>query len=536
MNLFFLFAKILLTGAVVLGLELAASRIMTPFFGVSLHVWSSILGITLIALAFGYKFGGVLALKLGRDRSLLFYLCAGAFSSLWVSLCMWTYPFLFQPLAGFSLVAGSIIACVYLLLVPLIILSALNPLLVSLLTGPEGEEGDHGAGHVFFVSTVGSVLGVFIVAYGFLPYMTNYQTIVLLAIILSVLSIAGLFLLGRRGDTLFRPALALSVAAFLIAAGTLASGGLERFTRSFEYQGNTWQVTHAAPSFFGNIQIVDFLDKQGRPVSRALMTEGMTQNHFTADGVSVTAYTYGVERLALAAVTNPQKALVLGVGAGVIPAAFVRAGIDVEAVDLNKNIVDAGRDYLWLDPAGMKIEIEDARTAVRHCRTDNDIVVVDLFREDGMPEHLVTREFYQDIRNCLKEGGVIAMNTFVNISKPRAQFALVKSVSNVFGNVLYTPYPSADGQGANVFLLARKSADGAVGQFGVDVAGAPAPIAQGLKTALENTVTFTPDDPRFAGLPLLSDVSNQWKHLAQADESEYRQKIVRNLPWQILVN
>ena len=63
MNFIFYF-KLFSTGEIVLGLELVASRILIPFFGVSLHVWSSILAVTLIALAIGYKFGGFLSNRL----------------------------------------------------------------------------------------------------------------------------------------------------------------------------------------------------------------------------------------------------------------------------------------------------------------------------------------------------------------------------------------------------------------------------------------------------------------------------------------
>ena len=50
-------AFIFVTGAVTLSLEVLASRIMTPYFGVSLFIWSGILSITLTFLAAGYYFG-----------------------------------------------------------------------------------------------------------------------------------------------------------------------------------------------------------------------------------------------------------------------------------------------------------------------------------------------------------------------------------------------------------------------------------------------------------------------------------------------
>jgi hypothetical protein len=56
-----LHAVLFISGASILALELLASRIMTPYFGVSLYIWTGILSITLLALAIGYWGGGRLA-------------------------------------------------------------------------------------------------------------------------------------------------------------------------------------------------------------------------------------------------------------------------------------------------------------------------------------------------------------------------------------------------------------------------------------------------------------------------------------------
>ena len=50
---------IFVTGAAILALQLLASRIMAPFFGVSLYIWTGILSITLLCLASGYYVGGI---------------------------------------------------------------------------------------------------------------------------------------------------------------------------------------------------------------------------------------------------------------------------------------------------------------------------------------------------------------------------------------------------------------------------------------------------------------------------------------------
>ena len=108
---FAFYAKLALTGAIILGLEIVASRILTPFFGVSLNVWSSILAVTLIALAIGYKFGGFLSNRLQFSSLVAYFVGSGAISAAWLNLSFLSYPILLGRLSDWGLIAGSIASC-----------------------------------------------------------------------------------------------------------------------------------------------------------------------------------------------------------------------------------------------------------------------------------------------------------------------------------------------------------------------------------------------------------------------------------------
>ena len=75
---------IFMTGAVILGLELAASRYMAPMFGSSLYIWGAILSITLLCLSAGYSLGGRLGVSLAApvNRLILFALI----SATWIGV------------------------------------------------------------------------------------------------------------------------------------------------------------------------------------------------------------------------------------------------------------------------------------------------------------------------------------------------------------------------------------------------------------------------------------------------------------------
>ena len=63
-----LYGTVTISGAAVMMLELLGTRIIGPFYGVSLYVWSSLISVALIALALGYYLGGLVADKQTRFR------------------------------------------------------------------------------------------------------------------------------------------------------------------------------------------------------------------------------------------------------------------------------------------------------------------------------------------------------------------------------------------------------------------------------------------------------------------------------------
>jgi hypothetical protein len=200
----FLHAILFISGAAILALELLASRIMTPYFGVSLYIWTGILSITLVSLALGYRLGGWLATSsppghVGSARTLRLYLLMPALASIAIVAACLAYPHTFSPLANFSLIGGAFAACLMLLFLPLVATSAMNPLLVAILLQgrPGARSGDAGAGNVFFVSTIGSVAGVFVTAFGLIPYFSNFSALLTVALVLALLSLAAAIVARR---------------------------------------------------------------------------------------------------------------------------------------------------------------------------------------------------------------------------------------------------------------------------------------------------------------------------------------------------
>ena len=73
----YLYVVVFLTGAAVLALELLGTRILGPFYGVSLFLWSSLITVTLMGLSLGYALGGRWADKSAKV-SRFYYIVAAA--------------------------------------------------------------------------------------------------------------------------------------------------------------------------------------------------------------------------------------------------------------------------------------------------------------------------------------------------------------------------------------------------------------------------------------------------------------------------
>ena len=84
------------------------------------------------------------------------------------------YPVVFPLLSNLNLILASFLGGIILLALPLIALSAMNPLLIAL-ARDAGPAGDGGAGRVFFISTVGSVAGVVLTAFLMIPYPDQFS-------------------------------------------------------------------------------------------------------------------------------------------------------------------------------------------------------------------------------------------------------------------------------------------------------------------------------------------------------------------------
>ena len=115
---------------------------------------------------------------------------------------------------------------------------------------------------------------------------------------------------------------------------------------------------------------------------------------------------------------NPKRILIIGEGGGTIPTALQEMfpATQIDLVELDKAIDGVARTYFDFKPGpNMHVFIEDGRVYVKRAtaqRPNYDMVMLDAFDADYIPEHMLTKEFLEEVRADMTPRGVIVANTF----------------------------------------------------------------------------------------------------------------------------
>ena len=160
----FLYVIVSITGAAVMMIELMGTRIIGPFYGVSLFVWSSLISVTLLALAIGYYVGGLLADKQGFVRlSHVIFLAA-----ILTGVIPLMSSGVLSATNSLGLRAGAFASAFILFSPCLVLLGMAGPFVIKMATSRLEGVGVV-VGSVYAVSTLGSVFGTLLLGFYLLP-------------------------------------------------------------------------------------------------------------------------------------------------------------------------------------------------------------------------------------------------------------------------------------------------------------------------------------------------------------------------------
>ncbi len=417
MKRYILEITVFLCGAAVMIFELAGSRVLGPYLGTSIFIWTSLIGIILGSLSLGYWAGGKLADKKPAFSILAWIIFAGA---LFIGLT----TLIKEPVLGRlpRLISGikwqSVIASLILFAPASIFLGMVSPYAVRLKIKNLQTSGTT-VGNLYAISTIGSIAGTFAAGFLLIPLIGTTNILLSITILLCIVS-TGLFLFHRNIRKLKAPIAFLFLMILISIAYNI---------RTKKYIDKD--------TCYNRVWIYDAVDDAtGKPIKFLRINNESSSAMFLDSDELVFPYAK-YYRLAEHFTPGFISGLVLG-GAGYsYPKYFLQhykeATMDV--VEIDPELTSLAREYFRLkDDPRLRIFHEDGRTYLKNSTTKYDVIFGDTFKSlYTLPWHLTTTEAVMETYQMLNEGGCVLVNIISSISGPasdflRAEYATYKSV------------------------------------------------------------------------------------------------------------
>src|SRR3972149_7586490 len=336
----FLYGTVFVTGLVILMLEVLGSRVMGPFFGISLYIWASLISVTLIALSIGYCLGGRIAdikavQKLAKESkkakpggiiadintgwgflySIILFSAVAILFIQFISapLMEWSYNL-------FGIKLGVLLSALIVFSVPLLLLGMASPYVIRLLVTETGRVGGV-AGGVFAISTLGSVIGALLTAFVLIPNIGVNKSFTLGALLLIFVSGAYSIAWKKYYQVLIAVLILLiSLYLLLFYQKTLAKDDLRK-------------VVFQTDTLYGQLKVVDILGSD----YRAALIDGGVQNILNQSVYKIepSSYVSQLAQLLPAFGIRSGDVLVIGLGAGEVPRVLSKLGYQIDIVEID---------------------------------------------------------------------------------------------------------------------------------------------------------------------------------------------------------
>lgn len=426
---YFLYLTVFTTGATILIIEILGTRIIAPFYGSTIFVWSSLITVTLAALAAGYWIGGWFA-----DRKpqfpWLFRIILTASLFLFPVIPLTRPILLFTD--RFGMRAGPLLATTLLFTIPLFLLGTATPFAVRLL-GSSTKKAGVTSGKVFAIGTIGSIVGSLLAGFVLIQYFSISLIFLLLATWLALIAIAGLVF--SNSFKLKEVALFILLAYLSFLAGT--------YTQNPSPSANL-QIKLRSSSFYGDLKVVEF----GQV--RCLLINGAPQTCIDLEKDETTFQYIAETKRIIETRPEDKHILLLGLGGGSLLSSFSpRKKIDI--IEIDPKVVSLAHGFFGLkEQENLNIIIQDARSFLRQTDKKYDFVFVDVYSGEAVPAHLLTSEFFQELKQKTTGNGLVVFNIIGHVEPEDSYVAsFTHTLKHVFPRVIVT----SPGQGLQNLII-----------------------------------------------------------------------------------
>jgi spermidine synthase len=423
--------SVFVSGAVVMVLEVLGTRLIAPVYGTSLHVWSAIIAVTLLSLSIGYWIGGRFADRFPHAST---YFVVFEVAAVLIVLL----PLLREPVLTITkplgLRGGALASAVLFLGVPLTLLGTISPYAVRLAAHLITDLG-RTTGRLYALSTAGSLIGTLCAGFYLIPSFRLRTIFVGTALVLILPAVVWQVVAARRH---------LAIVLLVVAASAFAASRPVRTDPSVKYVADT---------HFAQLKVLDGGGARTLLANNTIQTQAIANSN-----VALAAYIPVMAELAWRAKPDGRRALLIGLGGGVLPPLFGAFGVRMHSVEVDQEVVDVARDWFAFDPKLYSVTVGDGRQLLASTPTTWDYVVLDAFAGEAVPIHLLTEEMVALLDERLAKHGLLELNYLGYREGERARplRSVVRTIETRFPYVVvYPSYPAGD-YGNNIVLAARE--------------------------------------------------------------------------------
>lgn len=448
MNKYRLEIIVFFTGAVVMALELVGSRIVAPYLGTSIYVWTSLIGVILASLSLGYYWGGRLADKKLEYKtfSLLIFYCAALVGI--IAIIKTPVLDIVSKLVP-DIRFGAVVAATILFAPASILLGFVSPYAIRL----RMEDIEHSGatvGRLYAISTVGSIIGTFATGFFLISFLGSRNILVFLSLVLFAVYFLACF--GNK--------LRAGKAAAIIFTAVLLS------VHFFQASGSGDMVTDVDTKY-NHVLIEEMKDSgTGKKIRFLRVDRRWAQSAVVVGKPDDLFFSYcKFYRLIKHFCPKNKNALLIGGGAYTVARDYIRRNpnnsIDVVEIDPDFTLLAKKYFYLDDDPRIRSIH-EDGRTFLKHATKKYDVIFIDVFKSTASPPfHMTTAEAMQESSALLNDEGVLITNIYSAIQGDKGKFfrAAYATIKSVFPHVYIFPVqnPMQPEELQNLIIIALKS-------------------------------------------------------------------------------
>jgi spermidine synthase len=348
------------------------------------------------------------------------------------ALSMSIIPFIAQAILSWSMTAAQqfllaiFMNTILLFAIPVALLGCVSPFAIRLITHNVVKSGQI-SGSFYAISTVGSIIGVFLPVLWLIPAYGVRRTMLIFAVLLFAASLWGL-------RPRWRPTFLLSLIPFIMSL-VISLGPLRAVPHLIYEQESYYSYIQVTQTGDGTRQLLINEDAGIHSVynPKTILTNEYWDDFLVAPYLSQ-ASTSGV----LQKSQHLHSVCIIGLAGGTIARQFTNVynSVPIDGVELDPAVVGIGRKYFDMTEPNLHVYTEDGRTFLSTTQKQYDVVAVDAYQQLYIPFHLATKEFFTLIRSHLSPSGVVA----INVIHSRSNFNLVQAFINTMSQVFPAVY------------------------------------------------------------------------------------------------